>query len=266
MKFLIDISCKLMIACFSFPFFLAQTLNKSAITLTHMFADNTARDAYFVAHPTEKVEQLFIKVGTGYQQYLSGVWSAASPIVAEQLSATNQPITDTGNYFTTDNTNAALQEMGAHKASMSNPHGVTKTQVGLGNVDNTSDANKPVSTAQQTSLNLKANKVQEGWITPTLINGWFAPRSGEPPQYMKDEFGFVHFRGTIQKPTSGVSNVAFTMPTTYRPDINTSFEFSSISTAPRTIACTVFSGNGGVDFAGASGDNWYVISGSHKAL
>lgn len=31
----------------------------------------------------------------------------------------------------------------------------TKAQVGLGNVDNTSDANKPVSTAQQTALNLK---------------------------------------------------------------------------------------------------------------
>ena len=29
--------------------------------------------------------------------------------------------------------------------------------VGLGNVNNTTDANKPVSTAQQTALNLKAN-------------------------------------------------------------------------------------------------------------
>lgn len=137
---------------------LEQTLNKSAITLSHMFADATARDAYFVAHPTELTEQLFIKVGTGYQQYLLGVWSAASPIVAEQLSATNQPITDTGNYFATDNTNAALQEMGAHKASTSNPHGVTKAQVGLGNVDNTSDANKPVSVAMQAALNLKSDK------------------------------------------------------------------------------------------------------------
>lgn len=35
--------------------------------------------------------------------------------------------------------------------------GVTKSMVGLGNVDNTSDANKPVSTAQQTALDLKAN-------------------------------------------------------------------------------------------------------------
>ena len=35
--------------------------------------------------------------------------------------------------------------------------GVTKTHVGLGNVDNTADASKPVSTAQQTALDLKAN-------------------------------------------------------------------------------------------------------------
>ena len=34
---------------------------------------------------------------------------------------------------------------------------ITKTDVGLGNVDNTSDANAPVSTAQQTALNLKAD-------------------------------------------------------------------------------------------------------------
>ena len=34
--------------------------------------------------------------------------------------------------------------------------GITKSMVGLGNVDNTSDANKPISTATQTELNLKA--------------------------------------------------------------------------------------------------------------
>ena len=35
--------------------------------------------------------------------------------------------------------------------------GITKTMVGLESVDNTSDANKPVSTATQTALDLKAN-------------------------------------------------------------------------------------------------------------
>lgn len=44
-----------------------------------------------------------------------------------------------------------------HTGSTANPHSVTKSQVGLGNVDNTSDANKPVSTAQQTALNMKAD-------------------------------------------------------------------------------------------------------------
>jgi hypothetical protein len=35
--------------------------------------------------------------------------------------------------------------------------GITKSMVGLGNVDNTTDANKPISTATQTALNLKLN-------------------------------------------------------------------------------------------------------------
>lgn len=35
--------------------------------------------------------------------------------------------------------------------------GISKSSVGLGNVDNTSDANKPISTATQTALNGKAN-------------------------------------------------------------------------------------------------------------
>ncbi len=48
--------------------------------------------------------------------------------------------------------NANIQ---AHIAAISNPHAVTKAQVGLGGADNTSDANKPVSTAQQAALNLK---------------------------------------------------------------------------------------------------------------
>lgn len=37
-----------------------------------------------------------------------------------------------------------------HKNDKDNPHGVTKTQVGLGNVDNTTDLDKPISNAQKT--------------------------------------------------------------------------------------------------------------------
>lgn len=48
-----------------------------------------------------------------------------------------------------------------HIADKTNPHEVTKTQVGLGNVDNTSDLNKPISTATQTALNGKQNTISD---------------------------------------------------------------------------------------------------------
>jgi len=44
-----------------------------------------------------------------------------------------------------------------HSVATGNPHGTTKEQVGLGNADNTSDANKPISTATQEALDLKEN-------------------------------------------------------------------------------------------------------------
>ena len=44
-----------------------------------------------------------------------------------------------------------------------------KADVGLGNVDNTSDANKPVSTAQRTALNTLASNIQTG--NYTLVTG-----------------------------------------------------------------------------------------------
>lgn len=46
----------------------------------------------------------------------------------------------------------------AHVTDTQNPHAVTKGQVGLANVDNTSDANKPVSTATQAALDTKADE------------------------------------------------------------------------------------------------------------
>lgn len=59
----------------------------------------------------------------------------------------------------------------AHTNNTNNPHGVTKAQVGLGSVDNTSDAGKPVSTAQQTALDLKANLASPAFTgTATAVN------------------------------------------------------------------------------------------------
>ena len=54
----------------------------------------------------------------------------------------------------TDLINTNKNSISNHASSSNNPHSVTKAQVGLGNADNTSDLNKPLSTA---TINALAN-------------------------------------------------------------------------------------------------------------
>jgi hypothetical protein len=61
----------------------------------------------------------------------------------------------------------ALSASAAHISNAANPHAVTKTQVGLGNVDNTSDANKPVSTAQAAADSSVASTAASNLATHT---------------------------------------------------------------------------------------------------
>jgi len=66
-------------------------------------------------------------------------------------------------------------------------------------------------------LNQKANKIQEEWIVPTLINGWVQDDEADAMNigYMKDDMGFVHLRGRIKNGTLG--GPAFSLPLGYRP-------------------------------------------------
>ena len=52
-----------------------------------------------------------------------------------------------------ENIVADVSEVIGHIDDYDNPHRVSKTQVGLGDVDNTSDVDKPISSATQTALN-----------------------------------------------------------------------------------------------------------------
>jgi hypothetical protein len=72
----------------------------------------------------------------------------------------------TGSISATDTILGAINKLNGNdglKANLASPtftgtvSGITASMVGLGNVSNTTDANKPVSTAQQTALDLKAN-------------------------------------------------------------------------------------------------------------
>lgn len=65
---------------------------------------------------------------------------------------------------------AQLPSLETHINNKSNPHEVNKAQVGLDNVDNTSDANKPISTATQNALNSKFNASDGNALKQTIEN------------------------------------------------------------------------------------------------
>lgn len=77
----------------------------------------------------------------------------------------------------------AKEIIDGHVANINNPHGITKEQLGLGNVDNTSDANKPISTATQAALDTK----------PTLINGKLSK------SVLPDDIGSIVIVNTIEE-------------------------------------------------------------------
>ena len=68
----------------------------------------------------------------------------------------------------TSDINAVQTNLETHINNKSNPHEVTKDQVGLGNVDNTSDANKPISNATQTALNGKFSATDGNTLKQTI--------------------------------------------------------------------------------------------------
>ena len=65
----------------------------------------------------------------------------------------------------------SLGDFTAHTSDFNNPHNVTKVQLGLGNVDNTSDLNKPISTAVQTAIDGIYDAIST--LDTSLANGNF---------------------------------------------------------------------------------------------
>lgn len=84
-----------------------------------------------------------------------GTWEALN-IGQAQLSGTGF-VKATGTTISYDNSTYVPTSRTINGNALSSDVTLSKSDVGLGNADNTSDANKPVSTAQQTALDLKAN-------------------------------------------------------------------------------------------------------------
>jgi hypothetical protein len=89
----------------------------------------------------------------------------ANANIQAHISSTTNPHSVTATQVNLGNvTNESKATMFANPTFTGTVGGVTKSMVGLGNVDDTSDANKPVSTAQQTALDLKLNTSTVGAV------------------------------------------------------------------------------------------------------
>lgn len=91
----------------------------------------------------------------------------------------------------------------SHIANKSNPHGVTKAQVGLGNVNNTSDADKPVSTAQATAI---ADAKAAGTNAQTNLTTHIQNKSN-PHRVTRDQLGMGTTAEIIFKKVSAPSGL-----------------------------------------------------------
>lgn len=79
------------------------------------------------------------------------------------------------------------------------PTGIVKGDVGLGNVDNTSDAAKPISTATQTALDAKTDKVLSGYTDKaTPIDADLVPLSDSAAAFAAKKLSWTNIKATLK--------------------------------------------------------------------
>lgn len=166
------------------------TLNnktKSAEGKTYEGATDLIRDILAATKTTAGVMTAADKTNLdntvqGLANEITNRTNAINALRTELKTYVDDLIADTGSDVTVLET-----KVNNHIANKSNPHTVTKTQVGLGNVNNTSDADKPVSTAQATAI---ADAKAAGTTAQTSINS-HAGRKDNPHTVTRAQLGLA---------------------------------------------------------------------------
>lgn len=166
------------------------TLNnktKSAEGKTYEGATNLIRDILAATKTTAGVMTAADKTNLdntvqGLANEITNRTNAINALRTELKTYVDDLIADTGSDVT-----ALETKVNNHIANKSNPHGVTKSQVGLGNASNTSDANKPVSTAQAAAI---ADAKAAGTAAQTSINN-HAGRKDNPHTVTRAQLGLA---------------------------------------------------------------------------
>ena len=166
------------------------TLNnktKSAEGKTYEGATDLIRDILAATKTTAGVMTAADKTNLdntvqGLANEITNRTNAINALRTELKTYVDDLIADTGSDVT-----ALETKVNNHIANKSNPHTVTKTQVGLGNVNNTSDTDKPVSTAQATAI---ADAKAAGTTAQTSINS-HAGRKDNPHTVTRAQLGLA---------------------------------------------------------------------------
>jgi hypothetical protein len=133
----------------------------------------------------------------------TGTVTLPSTAITNNLQAVTKAYVDTQLSSATSGgtTKTYVDTQDALKANIASPTftgtvaGITAAMVGLGNVTNTSDTNKPVSTAQQTALDLKANLTGAtftGAVTAPSFNSTSSIRFKENVAPINDALSIVN--------------------------------------------------------------------------
>lgn len=154
------------------------------------FAVNESRHAFNIPAATQTVAGVMTAAD---KKNLDNTVTGLANEITNRANAINSLRTELKTYIdeavgNTDTNLTALEtKVNQHIANKSNPHAVTKTQVGLGNVNNTSDADKPVSTAQATAI---ANAKAAGTAAQTSIDN-HAGRKDNPHSVTRTQLGLA---------------------------------------------------------------------------
>jgi hypothetical protein len=166
------------------------TLNnktKSAEGKTYEGATDLIRDILAATKTTAGVMTAADKTNLdntvhGLANEITNRTNAINALRTELKTYVDDLIADTGSDVT-----ALETKVNNHIANKSNPHTVTRAQLGLGNVNNTSDADKPVSTAQATAI---ADAKAAGTTAQTSINS-HAGRKDNPHTVTRAQLGLA---------------------------------------------------------------------------
>jgi len=132
-----------------------------------------------------------------------------SSITEPKLAISNSPVS--GNFLAWDGTNFKWQDQAsAAVTSVSGRTGavaLSKSDVGLNNVDNTNDASKPISTATQTALDAKASTAS---LSTVATSGAYADLSGKPTLPTAGTGGSNYAAGNDSRITGAVQSSTVT--------------------------------------------------------